>query len=73
MNLDPANICIPYEPDIDVAGLIALERVMSELDLGPNGGLIYCLEYLEKNLDWLVEQLKTHSGTPYSSVPREQS
>lgn len=27
---------------------------MQELDLGPNGALVYCLEYLEQNLDWLV-------------------
>lgn len=28
-----------------------------ELGLGPNGGLVYCLDYLEQNLDWLREQL----------------
>ena len=30
---------------------------MEELQLGPNGGLVYCLEYLEANLDWLKERL----------------
>lgn len=30
---------------------------MDNLKLGPNGGLIYCIEYLEKNLDWLKCQL----------------
>lgn len=28
-----------------------------ELALGPNGGLVYCMEYLAKNLEWLHEQL----------------
>ena len=28
---------------------------MSELHLGPNGGLIYCMEYLCDNLDWLED------------------
>ena len=37
---------------------MTLEDVMTMLKLGPNGGLIYCMEYLEKNLDWLQEQLK---------------
>lgn len=30
---------------------------MTELDFGPNGGLIYCMEYLAGNLDWLRENL----------------
>ena len=30
---------------------------MEHLKLGPNGGLIYCMEYLEKNIDWLEEKL----------------
>lgn len=30
---------------------------MEEFGLGPNGGILYCLEYLEANFDWLVEQL----------------
>jgi hypothetical protein len=29
---------------IDIRDLITLEDVMEELDYGPNGGLIYCLE-----------------------------
>jgi len=31
---------------------------MLEQELGPNGGLIYCMQYLEKNIDWLREQIK---------------
>ncbi len=27
------------------------------LQLGPNGGLIFCMEYLCQNLDWLDEAL----------------
>ena len=30
---------------------------MDKLELGPNGGLVYCLEYIEQNLDWLVERM----------------
>ena len=28
-----------------------------EMNLGPNGGLVYCMDYLEKNMDWLQEAL----------------
>ena len=28
-----------------------------ELKFGPNGGLIFCMEYLMENIDWLQRQL----------------
>lgn len=30
---------------------------MEEVSLGPNGGMIYCFEFLLENLDWLTEEL----------------
>jgi GPN-loop GTPase len=30
---------------------------MAELGFGPNGGLIYCMEYLMGNVEWLEEEL----------------
>lgn len=30
---------------------------MEEVGLGPNGGLIYCFEFLMENLDWLTEAI----------------
>lgn len=30
---------------VDIRELISLEDVMEELGLGPNGGLLYCMEY----------------------------
>jgi len=57
INLDPANYITPYTPTIDIRTLVSLEDVMERTELGPNGGLVYCIEYLEKNLDWLIDQL----------------
>jgi hypothetical protein len=58
INLDPANDgVLPYTPAVDIAELISLDAVQQELGLGPNGGLIYCIDYLEQNLDWLAERL----------------
>lgn len=61
VNLDPANENIPYTPAINVQDLVSVETVMETLDLGPNGAMIYCMDYLEKNLDWLVEQLRPYT------------
>lgn len=38
--------------------LITVSDVMEHLKLGPNGALVYCMEYLEENFDWLLSQLK---------------
>ncbi len=60
VNLDFANEQSKegmYECAIDVRDLVSLERVMEEYNLGPNGGLIYCMEYLLQHSDWLIERL----------------
>lgn len=60
VNLDPANETLPYPCAVDISELITLDDVMDSLKLGPNGGLIYSMEYLEANLDWLENKLKHH-------------
>ncbi|KAI3972759.1 hypothetical protein MKX01_019417 [Papaver californicum] len=57
INLDPANDALPYDCAVNMEDLIKLSDVMSEHSLGPNGGLVYCMDYLEKNLDWLESKL----------------
>ncbi|KAI1825955.1 GPN-loop GTPase 3 like protein [Xylaria intraflava] len=57
VNLDPAAETFEHAPDLDIKDLISLEDVMEEMGLGPNGGLIYCFEFLMENLDFLTEAL----------------
>lgn len=57
VNLDFANDRLPYKCDIDVRDLISLERVMEEFGLGPNGGLVYCMEYVLTHVSWLHERI----------------
>lgn len=57
MNLDPAAEEFVHEPDLDIKDLISLEDVMEEMGLGPNGGLIYCFEFLLDNLDFISDSL----------------
>lgn len=35
---------------------------MNSLTLGPNGGLLFCIEFLEKNMNWLLQQLSNYKG-----------
>lgn len=57
VNLDPAAESFDHAPDLDIKDLISLEDVMEEMGLGPNGGLVYCFEFLLENLDFLTEAL----------------
>ena len=62
INLDPANDALPYTAAADVRDLVSAAGAASEGELGPNGALVYCLEYLEANLDWLTDALARLSG-----------
>lgn len=59
VNLDPAAEHFDYEPFVDIRDLIQVQDTMEdeELHFGPNGGLVFCIEYLLENSDWLHEKL----------------
>lgn len=66
MNLDPAAENFDYPVAMDIRELISLDDVMEELELGPNGGLMYCMETLQENLDdWLEEELDNYLDDDY--------
>ncbi|EJT79001.1 ATP-binding domain 1 family member B [Gaeumannomyces tritici R3-111a-1] len=58
VNLDPANDRTNYPCALDIRNLVTLEEIMSDDKLGPNGGILYALEELEHNMEWLEEGLK---------------
>lgn len=61
VNLDPANDNMEGAKNIvfDVRSLVDVDSVMEdeELRLGPNGALVYAMELLLDNPDWITEQL----------------
>ncbi|KAI9836399.1 MAG: hypothetical protein M1819_001429 [Sarea resinae] len=58
VNLDPANDHTSYPCALDVRDLVTLDEIMEEEELGPNGGVLYALEELENNFEWLEQGLK---------------
>jgi len=59
----PTNTILPYDTILDVSeDVVNLSSVMAQLQLGPNGALLYCMEYIEHHLTdiihILVERLK---------------
>ncbi|MCJ1435235.1 hypothetical protein MMC27_004607 [Xylographa pallens] len=59
VNLDPANDHTSYPCALDVRDLVTLEEIMEDDQLGPNGAVLYALEELEHNWDWLEQGLKS--------------
>lgn len=57
VNLDPANESAPYKASICVRDLVSSEQVGNELRLGPNGSLLFAMEKLESEFDWLKTEL----------------
>jgi GPN-loop GTPase len=62
VNLDPANDHTSYPTALDVRDLVTLDEIMNNEALGPNGGVLYALEELEHNFEWLEEGLKKLEG-----------
>lgn len=58
-NLDPANDNVPYAEDaaFDVRELVDVDEVMEREELGPNGGVLWAMEEIEANMDWLEQKL----------------
>ncbi|KAI6259999.1 hypothetical protein MCOR07_002917 [Pyricularia oryzae] len=58
VNLDPANDHTSYPCALDIRNLVTLEEIMGDDNLGPNGGILYAIEELEHNFEWLEDGLK---------------
>jgi len=57
VNIDPAADHFDYDCIADIRDLIHVHDAMKdkELHFGPNGGLIFCMEYFVDHLDWLED------------------
>ena len=67
------NSQLPYDTILDVCeDVISLDSVMSELNLGPNGGLLYCMEYIEHHLSEVLTLLKERLGINSSTSGTHQ-
>jgi len=62
VNLDPANENIPYDVAVDIKELVKSSVAAEEHELGPNGSLIWSMEVLEANTEWLIQKTRTLKG-----------
>eukprot|EP00899_Mesostigma_viride_P010331 jgi/Mesvir1/1929/Mv22955-RA.1 len=58
INMDPANDHLPYKCTVNIEELVTHQDAMEEYSLGPNGGLLFCMDYVSANMDWLEKRLE---------------
>ncbi|MHA1773703.1 MAG: ATP/GTP-binding protein [Candidatus Heimdallarchaeota archaeon] len=61
LNLDPGVIHLPYAPDVDVRDYIDINEIMTEFELGPNGGLVAAVDLITSESPTILEELKDRS------------
>jgi GPN-loop GTPase len=59
---DHINTALPYTAIYDICTeAVNLKSVMKQMQLGPNGALIYCMEYIELHSDEIIESILSRS------------
>ncbi|MGC9779062.1 MAG: ATP/GTP-binding protein [Candidatus Heimdallarchaeota archaeon] len=61
MNLDPGVLRLPYAPDMDVREYIDINEIMTEYELGPNGGLVAAVDLITSQSAEILEEIKVRS------------
>lgn len=57
INLDPASEHFEYKPSVDIRALISSDEAMEELRLGPNGALVFSLQFLLEQWEWFANEV----------------
>ncbi len=57
INLDPGVDMLPYDADIDIREWVALDEVMGEYNLGPNGAQIVAADLMAVNIKKITDLL----------------
>ncbi|KAJ2163010.1 hypothetical protein GGF46_000196 [Coemansia sp. RSA 552] len=63
VNLDPAVTRVPFQPNIDIRDTVDYKQVMSEYNLGPNGGILTALNLFTTKLDQVMDIVDKRSSS----------
>lgn len=67
VNLDPAAVALPYDPDVDIRESVDYDRVMAQMGLGPNAALIKSVREIARNIEELRREMES-SGVDFALV-----
>jgi len=68
VNLDPAVMHLPYEPNIDIRDTVKYKSVMKEYNLGPNGGILTSCNLFATRFDQVMKLLEKPRDPPLQHV-----
>lgn len=68
INLDPAVLKTPYEPNIDIRDSINYKRVMEKYNLGPNGAIVTSLNLFSTKIDQVINLVEKRTDNIGSIV-----
>ncbi|MEM0120076.1 MAG: ATP/GTP-binding protein [Thermoprotei archaeon] len=58
LNLDPAVVALPYNPDVDVRNHVSMDKLLLDHVLGPNGAIVAAMDILASNLKPIIDELR---------------
>lgn len=64
INLDPAVLDLPFEPNMDIRDTVDYKAVMKEYQLGPNGGIMTALNLFTTKFDQVLDLLEKKAEDP---------
>lgn len=67
LNLDPAVLNVPFQPNIDIRDSINYREVMKQYNLGPNGGILTSLNLFATKIDQVIGLLEKRANPPPDS------
>lgn len=62
INLDPAVLNVPFQPNIDIRDSINYKEVMKQYNLGPNGGILTSLNLFATKIDQVIGLLEKRAN-----------
>ena len=62
VNLDPAVVALPYEPDVDVRTMIDFQEIMRDYSLGPNGALVFASDLIASKLTEIQDDIDSSNA-----------
>lgn len=63
VNLDPAVLEVPFEPNIDIRDTVNYKEVMKQYGLGPNGGILTSLNLFTTKFDQVLDVLEGRAAS----------
>lgn len=60
VNLDPAVLSMPYNPDVDVRNYVSIAKLLDSETLGPNGAIVAAMDMIAADPEPILHEVNKH-------------